>query len=124
MDIDPLYVQEIFLQSLRDVIPSLRLHSDKQLITKIGKEKVEDLSLELYSYMQAGAGNMTKNQQLALANKLLICLRQYITTAIKIPFTLKTLLEHLSHLDYAVDNAFPGYASSGLLRYTILPLNQ
>lgn len=113
----------IFLQSIRDALPNLRLHSDKQLTVRIGKEKVADVALELRAFLQSGAGDLRKNEQLALSNQALKCLSKYITTTLKIPVTLKTLLDSFSLLNVAVDQAFPGYADSKLLKFAILPVS-
>ncbi len=113
----------LFLQAIRELLPSLRMHSDEMLTKRIGKNRLEDLSLEFFCYIEVGAGKLNKNQNLALANKLLNCLVKYIQR-VGTPVTLNSILNSIQLLGAAVDESFPGYAQSGLLKYTILPLQQ
>src|SRR5919109_923254 len=110
--------EELFLQSLRECLPGLHLYSDERLRQKIGVTKVQDLSLEFFSFIEVGAGSgLKRNELLALANQSFKCLKSYIKT-MGLPLTLKTLLDSLSLLPQAVDEAFPGYFESRLLQYT------
>lgn len=117
----------LFLQSIRDIIPTAKLYSDNRLtekIEKMGKDKTMDSSLEFFSYLEAGAGSdLTKNEKLALANQLLKCLKKYINS-IGVPFTVKVLVDHLSMIDHAVGLCYPGYYESKLLKYIIRPTNK
>lgn len=112
----------LFLQTLRDTIPTLRLYTDDQLTKKIGKEKTEDYSKELFSYIEVGAGdNLKKVEQLALAFQVMKCLSKYITN-LNLPVTLKTVLDNIGMIEYAVNQCYPGYFSCRLLKHTILPV--
>lgn len=112
--------ESLFLQALRDVLPSLKLYSDAQLTKKITPAKLTDASLEFFGFIEAGAGQgLKKNELLALANQSFRCLKKYIE-AQGTPFTLKTVLDFLPLVATAVDLSFPGYADSQLLKYTIL----
>lgn len=111
----------LFLQSLREFLPNLKLYSDTQLIKKITQAKLTDISLEFFGFIEAGAGeNLTKNEYLALAGQSFRCLKKYIEYS-GAPFTLKTILDFIPLLGDAVNQCFPGYIESKLLRYTILP---
>jgi hypothetical protein len=114
----------LFMRALRDILPSLKLFSDDQLKRKIGPEKLEDLALEFFGFLQAGAGELNQNEQLALANISLKALSKYINTRLNIPVTLKTILDSIGLLEYAVDIAFPGYFAAGLLKYSVRPFRQ
>lgn len=114
--------ESLLLQALRDVLPSQRLYSDDMLRRKIGGEKVADLSLELAAFMEAGAGQLDRNQQVALACQLLRCLSKYVSTEMKLSVTLKTLVDCFGLLEAAVDLCFPGYFVNGLLKHTVVPL--
>lgn len=113
----------LFLQSLRDILPTLKLYTDDQLRKKITQDKLTDVSLEFFGYLEAGCSeNLTQIQKLALSVQLLRCLSKYITNVMKMPVTLKTMLDCISLIEPAVENAFPGYWGSKLLKYTILPV--
>lgn len=108
----------IFLQSIRSFFSSLRLHSDAVLTSKIGRDKLAESALEFYALMEYGAGELRKNEQLALANQLLKALASYMKD-LKIPITLNTVLINLGSLEHAVEQSYPGYIRSRLLKYTI-----
>jgi phosphoketolase len=109
----------LFLQSIRDILPTLKLHSDKMLTQKITYERIEDLSLQFKCFLEDGAGSLTKNEYLALANQSWKCVAKYVREILQLPVTLKTLLDSVSVLSEAVDNCFPGYAENHLMRYLI-----
>jgi hypothetical protein len=114
--------KQLFLQGLRQVLPSLKLLSDASLEKRIGKEKLQFASEDIASYLASGGcEKMMRNEQLALVCQVLNCLTRYITTELQIPATLNTVINNMSLLSYAVEQSFPGYATSGLLKYTILP---
>lgn len=110
----------LFLQALRDALPNIKLHSDAQLTKKITQERLADVSLEFFSFILDGVISLpNKNELLALASQSLTCLKKYIHSR-ELPVTLKTIVDHVSLLDEAVDRCFPGYVKSKLLKYTIL----
>jgi hypothetical protein len=109
----------IFLQSIREFFPALRLHSDNVLTSKIGRDKLAEAALEFHALMEFGAGKLKKNEQLALANQLWKALSSYMKE-LRIPITLNTVLNNLGSLEHAVEQCYPGYISSKLLKYTIM----
>ena len=113
--------ERIFLQALRNVLPSLKLYNDDRLRKRIGEEKLVDVTLEFFGYMESGAGKLGQIEQVALASRILQCLSKYISN-VGTPTTLNTLLNSIQLIDAAVDIAFPGYAVNGLLRYAVRPV--
>ena len=113
----------IFLQALREVIPSLRLHSDDQITKRIGKEKTEEIALDVCGYCAAGCvEKLTRNEMLALVCQVLKCLTRYMAKTLQIPVTINTIIKEIPLLEFAVNESFPGYAESGVLRYAIAPV--
>lgn len=112
----------LFMQALREVLITLRLHSDEQLRRKIGPERLTDITLEFFAFMEAGSEELRQDEKLALSIQLLRCLSKYIVNVMKLPVTLKTMADCMGLIETAVDNAFPGYWGSKLLKYTILPV--
>lgn len=111
----------LFLQAIRDQFSTLKLHSDAMLIKKITEERVKDCSLQLFAYLTCSAGALNKNEYLALSDQVLRCLSKYVKNTMGLPVTLKTLMNAMSLMETAVDEAFPGYAASCLLRRVIYP---
>lgn len=109
----------LFLQSLREFLPALKLHSDEMLIRKIGIDKLEDVSLEFYSFVTEGAGSLTNNEFKALANQMWKCISIYISR-VGTPVALNTLINHVQFIDSAANEQFPGYAASHLLKHAIM----
>lgn len=115
--------ESIFLQALKSILPTLRLYTEDQLRKKIGQERLTDASLEFFSYLESGTNEtLTQVEKLALSIQLLKALSKYINTVMKFPVTLKTTLDCVSLIEPAVENCFPGYHASKLLKYTILPV--
>jgi hypothetical protein len=116
--------QELMLNALREVCPSLGRFSDKQLISKYGKDKMEEALSLLIDYVVISCGrNLNKNETFVLYVRVIKCLADYIKSALGIPVTLNTLLGNFHLLEYAVDVAFPGYSSAGYLGAIIAPRN-
>lgn len=112
----------IFLQGLREVIPSLRLHSDDMITKRIGKEKTQEIALDVCGYCSAGTKeHLSRNELIALVCQALRCLTKYMAGTLQIPITLNTVVKEIVLLEFAVNESFPGYAASGLLKYTITP---
>jgi len=114
-------VQEMLLSSLRDLLPSLRRFSDKQLLTKLGKEKFEDASGQVADFVELGAGkDISRNEYLALVSQGLKCLLSYLES-IHTPITVNNIINCVHLMPQAVDSAFPSYAKAGLLRCIVSP---
>ncbi len=112
----------LFLQALREVLITLKLHSDDQLRKKIGQVRLTDVTLEFFAFMETGSDQLSQSEKLALSIQLLRCLSKYIVNVMEIPVTLKTMIDCVGLIETAVDRAFPGYWGSKLLKYTILPV--
>ena len=113
---------QIFLETLRQFLPSLTNQPDDQLTRRIGKEKLQDCAADVAGFIEHGApGNLTRNERRALTTQVFECLITYIKSTTQ-PVTLNTLITNIGLVDYAVDNAFPGYSESKLLRYLVVPL--
>ena len=117
--------RSLFLQCLRELLPSLKRHTDNQLEKKIGsKEKVEDCALEFFTYLESGTDtNLMQIERMALGQQALRCLSSYITK-MGSPVTIKTVIDHLSLLNAAVNESFPGYHKAKLLRYTVVKMDK
>lgn len=114
---------EIFLAVLREVLPTLKNQSDAQLVRRIGKEKIEDAAADMAGFIESGCtGTLTKNERLALSGQVIRCLTKYIQTVMQLPVSLNTIINSAQLMQHATDQAFPGYASSRLLRSIIQPL--
>lgn len=113
----------IFIQALRDIMPQLSLHSNDRIEKKIGKDRLEDAAINTAGLIAVGTRQLflTKNEQLALTSQVLGCLERYISEDLQIPVTLKTFVDNISVLNYAVDKSFPGYIKSGQLGVIIKP---
>jgi hypothetical protein len=110
----------IFLSVLREVLPTLRNLDDGRLIKKIGNERFHDGCDEIYSYLEIGIDSpLKKLEQSALINKILRLLSSYVVEQMHLALTLKTLFDCFSLFPTAVEQSFPGYHSSRLLRYLI-----
>lgn len=113
----------IFLEVLRQILPSLSNQNDERLTKRIGKDKLQECADDVAGYIESGtSGSLTKNERLALTNQVLKCLVNHIKNEMKIPVTLNTIISSTQLIEHATDCAYPGYASSKLLRYTISPL--
>ena len=116
---------EIFLTVLRQILPSLHNQPDSQLTRRIGKEKLEDAAADVAGYIEhSTSSSLSKNERLALTSQILGCLTRYIKTELNQPVTLNTIINCMQLIEHATDQSFPGYASSRLLRYLIVPLQQ
>jgi hypothetical protein len=115
--------EEIFLISIREIFPALSLQNDVSLIKKIGKEKFQNLALEIAGFVNAGINGkqISKTEEIALYCQVLHCLSRYISGTMQIPVTLNILITYFSLMPHATDLAFPGYVESGLMLYTITP---
>lgn len=116
-------ITSIFLSGLRETVPSLHSLSDERLIKRIGREKVLEAAEDVSGFITSGvAGSLSKNESLALTVQVLKCLSRYITGTMQIPVTVNTIFTSMNLLHYAVNQAFPGYAESKLLLYTVTPV--
>lgn len=109
----------MFLQELRQLLPSIRSLNDQLLEKKIGKEKLQE-GLELtWDFIEnACEGKLTRNERIALVSQAFRCLQQWMNQQ-EIPVTINTLVNNFHLIPYAVDRAFPFYAQSKLLKYVI-----
>ena len=120
--------QKLYLAALREILPQLSTQGDdylqKRIEKLVGKEKLTDAALDLEGYINAGVeGTLMQNERLALATKLLKFLSEYIQGMNPpLPVTLNTIINSMPLLAHAAEQHFPGYASSKLLRYTVVPL--
>lgn len=113
----------MFLRALRAVLPFTRRYSDTALATKIGIGKLEDAIFFSFDYLESGiVGELSDTETYALLVQMFKCLDRYLKV-IQVPVTLNTFVSHLNLLGHAVDQSFPYYAQSGLLRFVINPKN-
>jgi len=120
---DAVEEKEIFLAALRVILPQLKSQSDAMLIKKIGKDKLEEIALDVCGYCVAGCvEKLTRNEMLALVCQVLKCLTRYMAKTLQIPVTINTIIKEIQLLEFAVNESFPGYAESGVLRYAIAPV--
>ena len=115
--------EELLLNALKERLPRLARMSTKQALAAIGQSNFDDILDHTYNFLKQACGSMplTKNEEAALLFQCFRCLADYITNTMKIPFTLKTLIDSIYLLSFAVNEAFPGYAAAGLLKAVILP---
>lgn len=114
----------MFLLALREILPWLRSRTDSSIEKKIGKEKLIDLHEDLAGLIESGVtGTLTRNERLALSIQMLNCLKRHIIS-MEMPVTIATVSSSFTLLHHAVDQAFPGYTDSKLLRYTISPVRK
>lgn len=103
------------------MLPFIRRFSDPALEVKIGKGKLEDAIFFSFDYLEAGVrGELSDTETYVLLVQMFKCLDRYLKL-IEIPVTLNTFISHLNLLGHAVDQSFPYYAQSGLLRFVINP---
>lgn len=122
MDVDTVKSEEILLEALKEIIPSLRSSSNKMIASKFGKEKLSEAAKDVAEFIQAGVSAPLKhNEQFALTVKILHFLSRYLRKTLEIPVTLNTVSTHLNLLPDVVDSCFPSYHESKLLRYIITP---
>ena len=113
---------EIFLEVLRQILPSLKNQPDGQLSRRIGKEKLEDAAADVAGFIETGSNTaLSKNERLALSSRVLNCLAEHIKS-MDTPVTLNTMITHIQLIQHATEQSFPGYSESKLLKYTIAPL--
>ena len=121
MPITPIQ-EEVLVLVLREKLPDLSKLSQKQVVSKVGKQRFEEEAQYLYSYLEASCGaNLSKNEQLAILSQVFRCLVTYIKQALGLPITLKTVFDCFSLLSHAVDLSYPGYAEAGMLKAVISP---
>jgi hypothetical protein len=114
-------VQELLLLSLRELLPSLRQQVDKTIVTKVGKEKLQDAAFQVMDYIELSCGGqLSRNEYLALLSQVLRCLITYLHSA-GAPATAANIINSIHLLPHAVDLAFPNYASAGMLRCVVSP---
>jgi hypothetical protein len=112
----------IFLQALREILPFLKQQDDARLTKRIGIDKLQDAADDLAGYIAAGiTDDLNKNEKLALSCQLLRCVERNIQSA-KVPVTLRTMIDFMETLHHSVEQSFPGYANSKLLKYAITPV--
>jgi hypothetical protein len=117
--------ETIFLQALREILPYLKQQDDARLTKRIGIEKLADCADDLAGYIAVGiSGSLSKNEQIALSCQLLRCLSRFIVTDMQLTLTLGTMIQTMGTLPHAVNQSFPGYMESKLLRYTISPMSK
>lgn len=110
---------EIFLNVLREHLPSLRQLSATTLEKKLGKEKLAEVQKLAWEFLdESVAGTLTRNERLALLHKSVGCLIKWMNGQ-EIPVTPTTLMNNAHLIPYAVDRAFPFYAKAKLLRVVI-----
>jgi len=113
---------ELFIINLKELLPSLCRGNDKQLISKVGKERFEEAVDLTFPYLTKACGELSlRNEVLALLSKVFKCLSDYIVDDLGLPVTPKTFFDNAYLLSYAVDRSFPGYGSAGLLKAIIRP---
>ena len=109
----------LFLHSLREAVPTLKLYSDERLLTKIGDDKADDLSLQFFSVIVSGGGDtLDSRDKQELAYQCWMCLQSYLE-GMNQPVSLNQLMNSIPLLYAAVDRCYPGYIDSKLLRYII-----
>ena len=113
-------IQTPVLTSLQDYLPSAKRYTMKQLVTRIGKEKVEDAADQIYDYITKACGELTRVELHAMLAHVWKCLGEYVRV-MGIPVTINTLTQNVHLVPFAVDRCFPGYASTGLLKCIIRP---
>lgn len=113
-------LQNQILTSLQDYLPSAKRYSVKQLATRIGKEKLEEASDQIFDYITNSCGELSRTEFMAMLSQIWRCLGEYIKV-MNIPVTINTLTQNVHLTSFAVDRCFPGYASTGLLKCIIRP---
>jgi hypothetical protein len=112
--------QRVVIQSLKATIPSLKLLSDERIEQKIGKEKLLEVTEYSVGYVVASSSDdISHNELFALLCQVFRCLGLYITNSLHLPVTVKTLVDSIGLLEYAVDICFPGYGKAKLLRHIV-----
>lgn len=113
--------QALFLDALKDLLPSLRRQTYEMIEKRAGKEAFEIVYQDLIGYIYNGAGDkLTRIEMYALLSQVLRSLGRYIE-GMGIPVTLNTVMTHAHLLPYAVEQDFPGYADAKILKYIIQP---
>lgn len=116
--------REIFLLALREICPWLRSRNDPSIEKKIGKEKLIDHAEDLQGLIDSGINTtLTRNERIALSIQMMKCLEKYIKS-MEMPVTIATVSSSFTLLHHAVDQAFPGYVESQLLKFTIQPVRK
>ena len=113
-------IQTQVIQSLHDYLPSAKRFTAKQLVSRIGKEKVEDATDQIYDYVVKACGELSRVEMNAMLAHVWQCLGEYVRV-MDIPVTLNTLTNNVHLVPFAVDRCFPGYAATGLLKCIIRP---
>ena len=113
-------IQTPVLTSLQDYLPSAKRFTTKQLVTRIGKEKVEDAVDQIYDYITKACGGLSRVEMNAMLAHVWRCLGEYVRV-MGVPVTINTLTQNVHLVPFAVDRCFPGYASTGLLKCIIRP---
>jgi hypothetical protein len=121
MEITPIQ-EEVLILVLQEKLPEISRLSSKQIISKIGREKLSDGERMIFSYLEGTCGpNLTKHEMFALLSRVFRCLTGYLHSVQGLPVTLHSIFNNIHFLPHAVDLAFPGYADAGLLKAIITP---
>lgn len=112
--------KEIFLQILKEVLPTARSLTEERIKKRVTNEKFNSAVEDLFGYIFSGIeGNLTRNEQLALVHRVLKCLIDYLKE-MNVPITVNTVMENFGLINQAVDKQFPQYWESRLLKYLII----
>jgi len=122
MEVNTLDYEAIFLQALKELLPSLTRYTDKQLVSKAGKEKFEEGVCQMVDFVVRSCGSdLNKNECYAIFMQVFKCLVDYMSKTLQIPVTLHTVINNTHLMPFATNMAFPGYADSGLLKTIVAP---
>jgi hypothetical protein len=114
-------VEAMLLITLRELLPSLHSYTNLQIQKKIRKEKWEEAICQIVDYIEFYCGTgLSRNEYISLLNHVLTCLITYLRK-IQEPIGLVSIVTNIHLLPHSVEQSFPGYASSGLLRGIIYP---
>lgn len=114
--------QIVFITALRQILPTLKHQSDKRIAERIGSEKLKEVCDDLFGFIDSSIeGTLSQNEYFALACQVLKCLSSYLETVMGFPATINTIPAQMGMLGWAVNAAYPGYATAKLLRHVIKP---
>lgn len=106
----------IVYTALMEVCASKIPHS--KLFETYGRKKFVEKANIILDYTRSTRKAMRRPQLQGLVTLCLKCLAKNLK-ARDIPVTPRTLLDNIEHLSYAVNRAFPGYASAGMLHILV-----